>query len=224
MARTMTRGTCSLCGIAFGKRAMLRHVAACQEKRPGSVSSQRRSAVPMLQVLVDTRYAPWYWIYLGMPADATLRDLDDFLRATWLECCGHLSAFTIGEVTYSMATDGPWGNPMDDRDMDVAVGNVLKVGAVFRHEYDFGSTTELRLKVVRERHGQPDGALVQLLARNEPPDIGCSECDQPASQVCTECPYEDGGPVCRSCASRHRRHARLPLVNSPRTGVCGYTG
>ena len=36
-----------------------------------------------------------------MPASDTLADLDDFLRAIWLECCGHLSEFTIGGTSYS---------------------------------------------------------------------------------------------------------------------------
>jgi len=29
--------------------------------------------------------------------NAALSDLDSFLRDIWLECCGHLSAFEIGE-------------------------------------------------------------------------------------------------------------------------------
>jgi len=31
-----------------------------------------------------------------MRGSATLAKLDDYLRAIWLECCGHLSKFTIG--------------------------------------------------------------------------------------------------------------------------------
>jgi len=31
-----------------------------------------------------------------MRGSATLTKLDDYLRAIWLECCGHLSKFTIG--------------------------------------------------------------------------------------------------------------------------------
>lgn len=43
-----------------------------------------------------------YWLYLEMPARATLTDLDGFLRDIWLECCGHLSAFDIGTVRYEL--------------------------------------------------------------------------------------------------------------------------
>jgi len=40
-------------------------------------------------------------MHIEMPVSGTLYDLDSFLRAVWLECCGHLSAFRIGKVSYS---------------------------------------------------------------------------------------------------------------------------
>ena len=40
-------------------------------------------------------YNPAYWLFLEMDHSAKLEDLDHFLRETWLECCGHLSTFTI---------------------------------------------------------------------------------------------------------------------------------
>jgi hypothetical protein len=39
-------------------------------------------------------------MHLEVPADATLTDLDEFLRETWVECCEHLSAFRIAGVSY----------------------------------------------------------------------------------------------------------------------------
>jgi hypothetical protein len=35
-----------------------------------------------------------------VPAEAQLMLLDDFIRAAWVECCDHLSAFQIGEFYY----------------------------------------------------------------------------------------------------------------------------
>ena len=50
-------------------------------------------------------YSPMYWLHIEIPATATLEDLDRFLRAIWLECCGHLSSFEIaGETFASEAT------------------------------------------------------------------------------------------------------------------------
>src|SRR5260370_19281758 len=47
-------------------------------------------------------------MHLELPANATLADLDDFLRDTWLECCGHLSEFTIKDVSYSSVPEDSW--------------------------------------------------------------------------------------------------------------------
>ena len=43
---------------------------------------------------------PMYWLHIEIPAKATLEDLDHFLRAVWLECCGHLSSFDIADETF----------------------------------------------------------------------------------------------------------------------------
>jgi hypothetical protein len=65
---------------------------------------------------------------------------------------------------------------------------------------------------------------IRLLARNEPPDILCAQCGKLAMQVCVEC--EGGIPMCDRCAAKHEcgEEMLLPILNSPRTGVCGYCG
>jgi len=97
----------------------------------------------------------------------------------------------------------------------------------FLYEYDYGSTTALVLKVVALREqGLPKGA-VQLLARNEAPRVNCRRCGiQPATQICTECAWNGEGWLCEACAVAHEcgDEMCLPVVNSPRVGVCGYTG
>jgi len=165
-----------------------------------------------------------YWMHLEAPVDATLADLDDFLRDAWLECCGHLSAFTIGGISYASSVDPDWG--MDDRSMDVKLGRVLAAGNEFRHEYDFGSTTYLTLKALSERKGPIRGRDIEILAQNEPPLIPCDQCGQEATQVCTECSWSGGGWLCNQCSEAHDcgEEMLLPVVNSPRVGVCGYTG
>ena len=44
--------------------------------------------------------------------------------------------------------------------------------------------------------------------------------------VCTECVFDDGGWLCETCAVKHEcgEEMLLPVVNSPRVGMCGYTG
>jgi hypothetical protein len=119
-----------------------------------------------------------------------------------------------------------------EQDMDVELSQVLKVGQKFFHEYDFGSTTELALKLVAEREGvvpndDDDEEPIEIMARNNPPTIPCRECGKPATKVASGY-YDVGeGALCDACARTSLKEYEdffLPIVNSPRVGVCGYTG
>jgi hypothetical protein len=230
MKRLQTKGTCLQCKGTFGKAAMTRHLAKCVEASAAPKGVPVRQAGPkmtrLFHLVVQGRYNPQYWLHLEVPATATLQDLDDFLRHIWLECCGHLSAFEIAGARYSVPVEDAWSpfaDEWDERNMDVQLGKVLRPGLQFTHEYDFGSTTELTLKVVSERQGPVGKDLIRLLARNEPPAIPCESCGKPATLVAT---YDEYGWFCNACAEEHEisEDESLPVVNSPRVGVCGYTG
>lgn len=102
----------------------------------------------------------------------------------------------------------------------------LQPGLKFSYEYDFGSTTNLSFRVVAELPGLPKKRSFALFARNEPPLIPCGQCSKPATQVCAEHVYEDAGWLCDACAAEHEcgEDMLMPIINSPRTGVCGYVG
>jgi hypothetical protein len=160
-------------------------------------------------------------MHVAVPVTAPLSQLDHFLRHTWLECCGHLSAFDIGDQHYA-------SDPRDGAmSMKARLSQVLAVGMKFSYEYDYGSTTALVLEAVAlHDQGTPKGA-VELLARNEAPQVSCRRCgSQPATQICTECEWNERGWLCQACAVAHEcgDEMCLPVVNSPRVGVCGYTG
>jgi hypothetical protein len=221
----VTKGTCTTCRKTTAKAAMTRHLTSCGGVEGGS---ERSEAVLMT---VCARVAPSdYWLHLEVPTSATLRMLDGWLRDLWLECCGHLSMFEIGGRTFSVhaeapgAAPGPFGE-REDESMDVAVGAVLRPGDQARHLYDMGSTTELEVRCLERRAG-PGLAGIRLLARNEPPAIDCSTCDAPATTICPECSWEAAGTLCDGCAAEHAcdDELYLPVVNSPRSGVCGYAG
>jgi len=91
--------------------------------------------------------------------------------------------------------------------------------------YDFGSSTEL----VVSHTGVIEAAMrerIRVVARNEAPSWPCEVCEQPATVLCVECADGDGGFFCATHASQHGcgEDMLLPVVNSPRMGVCGYTG
>jgi Zn finger protein HypA/HybF involved in hydrogenase expression len=98
----------------------------------------------------------------------------------------------------------------------VLVGDGVMVGVHPSRSKGFSSEFEGTLKKGK----------VEILARNETPQIKCDQCEKPATTICTECLYDGGGWLCDDCASTHGcdEDMFLPLVNSPRAGVCGYTG
>ena len=221
-------GVCALCGSNFSKAGMTRHMESCIRKKlrtreeKGSTDNIQKDK--HYHIRVEGSGLPDYWMHLQVRADALLEDLDDFLRDTWLECCGHLSAFTIRGNRY--ASDPI--EDLDEVDMKIPLGEALDPGLWFLHEYDFGTTTELVLKVVSEYEGNLfiEEKPVQILSRNEPPPLTCNVCGRPATQVCTQCIYLDEGWLCDECAKNHEcgEEMLLPIVNSPRVGMCGYTG
>lgn len=203
-------GECALCGKTVKKGGMLRHLKSCLNNtvQPGDTS--------YYLLMVQDEDDPNYFIYLSVAADATLRSLDQFLRDIWLECCGHMSAFLVGSRS---------GMPQQIG-MNRKIGTVFSKGDIFRHEYDFGSTTSLRLKVVEEYQAAQHKKKVMLVSRNLAPQYRCIICGQPAEMVdATAWEPLAQRVYCGDCQeSMQDADIALPLVNSPRCGVCGYTG
>lgn len=226
--RTVSYGKCFVCGQTFAKNTIGRHLAKCVPAH--DTGGQQKT---LYHIQIEGTYRPAYWLHIEIPAHHTLKQLDGFLRAVWVECCSHLSAFTIQGVSYESATDEEGFEPFFPKldfgfkrtaSMNVPLSQVVSPGDTFEYEYDFGTTTELTLKVVRERKGQAPagGKGVRILARNYAPIIPCAECNEPAKWLY----YEDSMPYCQIHAEDNPDwpDSFLPLVNSPRTGDCGYDG
>ena len=113
-----------------------------------------------------------------------------------------------------------------EKSMRARLGKVLSPGQSCTYEYDYGTTTELRLKVISESEAETKGKAIQVLARNTPPVIPCNVCGKVSTNVCSECIYENKGWLCDECASSHEcgEDMLLPVVNSPRVGMCAYSG
>jgi len=220
MLRSESAGKCDVCGGTFSKRQMLRHLAGCAYPAGKDVAL-------VAQVRIDAPSSP-FWIDLDVKTDAPLRELDQFLRNIWLECCGHLSAFEVGRARYVLdLSDDIYGPQPNERSMATRISAALpSIGSSFGYEYDFGSTTRLRLKVIARRHAPTRRDAVRLLARNDAPDWKCSECGGRATSLCAYCIYEREAFACDQHVNDHEcgEEGMLPVVNSPRMGVCGYTG
>lgn len=239
MSRPTSTGICLLCEQGYSRAGMGRHLRACRKKalareRGGDKPGKRTGG--SLHIGVEDRHNPRYWMHLEVPQELGLSRLDGFLRILWLECCGHLSAFYISGEMYQSG-DKDWFSDFGDfggppvKDMKSAIGQVLSQGQGFTYDYDFGSTTELSLRVIGELAPKlRDG--IQLLAINDPPRITCHVCRKAkADVICVECGFDDfGNPdpggLCDECQGKHGcdEMMYLPVVNSPRVGVCGYVG
>ena len=204
--RQISYGTCGLCGVRKTKAAMGAHVRKCLL----GTSEVERTKILLLRAQACDD--PLMWLIIAARPSAKLRTMDDLLRRVWLECCGHLSEFTHKQI-------GVVG-------MRRSIGDVLSLPkSKLGYEYDFGSYTRLVLSHVGVVEAAPlKSALVA--ARNEAPVWFCDVCGQPAVSVCAACSGGDEGFCCEAHAADHPcgEDSLLPVVNSPRMGVCGYTG
>jgi len=220
--KPQSRGKCQYCGEETAKSGMARHLAKC-EKRAQTIQIAEAGKQPeeaLWHVRVQDAYGKEFWLDLEMRGSATLEKLDAYLRAIWLECCGHLSQFTVGG----------WSG--------YDVGKARKADDVFiketalLHLYDFGTTSETEIHVVGTRKGKATTKHpIVLMARNNMPEMLCKECDKPATYLCIECLYEaDKAGTWFLCNEHAEEHPHteygepVPLINSPRLGMCGYDG
>ena len=220
MVEVSSRGKCFLCDKSFTKSGISRHLKACQERDRASADRVRAPGglkMKGFRLAIEGRDFPGYWLHLEITADATLRVLDQFLRDTWLECCGHMSAFYIEGKEHSPGSR-------------VNLGRILSQGMQFYHRYDFGTMTDLTLRVMSQGDASEGASGIRVLARNDPPVIPCVKCGAPAAQMCTECIWDGEGFYCGECAALPTVQSPscdemfLPVVNSPRMGECAYTG
>lgn len=221
--------TCGICGEEVKLRSAKRHLEKCREQNPLLPISKKETEIFMLRI--RGKYQKNYVLIVEMAGNNSLEVLDDYLRSIWLECCGHLSAFTINGETYdSYPADFVFPGEEPNKVMDkVKLSDVLTPGLKFTYEYDFGSTTDLELEVLDLRETfekRPSNPV--LVMRNKPPQYTCEGCDKPATIISSL----DGSFYCSACVKADETNEDdgdedyefygLPIVNSPRTGVCAY--
>lgn len=217
-----SKGMCSFCGKLFSKRGLLGHLPACKERQQAieKADAGTGKTEQLLHLRAENPYLKTFWLDLEINASDPMETLDRYLRAIWLECCGHMSQFSYGKRMSS-----------DEIDMDAPVGRAFSRGKTISHFYDFGSTTQTLINALGVREGKPTtNRSITLMARNELLIHPCAECGEPGTYVCNDCAYdgpEDGWLCCNHAkehARRYNEHWVLEAVNSPRMGLCGYTG
>jgi len=218
--KPQSKGKCAYCGHETTKGAMTKHLSACPQRRTiiEQAENNKGKSETLYHLRVQAAYQSEFWLDLEMRGSAKLKDLDNYLRAIWLECCGHLSQFSIG------------GWRGEEISQDRKAKAVFNPGVQLTHIYDFGTSSETLINVIGMREGKPTTTHpIALMARNLIPEAKCIECDKPAAWLCTECLIENEvwGTLCDEHAQTHPHDnygEPIPLVNSPRLGMCGYDG
>lgn len=213
MEYNVPKSICLLCKSEFTAKGMGRHITACLKNH--TPKKKETLAKSYCYLSVRATYNNDYFLFLLVSQNSTLGDLDDFLRKIWLECCGHMSSFSYGKRN-------------EEIPMSIKIKQICDIGGPLTYVYDFGDSTKLDVNVFKEiTTSIKISSDIILLSRNAQPLVPCDECgNYPAIHICTECQWDDSGWLCEKCAPNHECDDEmfLPVVNSPRTGVCGYSG
>lgn len=218
--RKQSTGQCLYCGQIQSKSRILKHLKECDQRQIAlaKAASSKVATIQLHHLRVQAEGIPMFWLDIEMRGSATLSNLDTYLRAIWLECCGHMSQFSFG------------GWLGDEISMRRSIDDVFQPEVELTHIYDFGTSSVTLIKSLSTHKGKPTTSKpIALLARNVMPETTCIMCGKTAAWVCLECQEEDqtDGTLCDVHAESHPHDQYgepMPLVNSPRAGMCGYEG
>lgn len=166
------KGKCYYCGNEYQRRGMTRHLKACKARKEALEGETVTESVALhgyYTIKVQDHWNDRFWMYVMVREDATFKLLDDFFRGIWLECCNHLSEFTVGYDTFiSDKGAGGFVDTFDEYGMDVRLQGLLGEGDHFKYVYDFGESSHLDLNVMDYHGGLPMDGAIYIAARNLP--------------------------------------------------------
>ena len=221
-----TQSQCLGCQKTLNTKGARTHLKSCIAR------AEIRTSKPMLLVSATAGYDDTktvYALYTLMPKNATLRDIDELLRETWLECCWHLSSFDSGGTHFVSDGFDTGLFDHDDPSFDHHAAWAIPSGTEAEYQYDMGDSTDLTVRV----EPAPEQAWAWLarheidpadpVLRNLMPEL-CDNCGQeashfrPAETLCTGCipenprPYVEllarTPPPCRECGGEATRCRR----------------
>jgi len=155
-----TSGRCIFCNTKISTSMALKHFSKCSK-----VNDVLKGGIDAYLIKIKDKYSAYYWLYVVVPLDYTLEDLDMFIRDIWVDCCSHASEFRINEITYS--SDFVIKYDSKEKSMKIKLSEILNNGLDFEYTYDYVNTTELKLEVIstvkiKEKY-------IYILGRNDNP-------------------------------------------------------
>lgn len=148
-----TKGKCKFCNKDFTRAGIRRHLSSCKSRKDELKSNDGNEKTGYYELFITDKYLKDYWMLIEIDESLKLKDLDQFIRDIWVECCGHLSSFIINGQAYDILPPDDYIRGPAPKDMDIKLKKVLNPGDKFEYEYDFGSTTELLISVKGYREG-----------------------------------------------------------------------
>jgi len=202
-------GRCFICNGKVSGDLFEEHLQSCLPSLHWPKGNE-----PSFLIRIMGKHNKKYWLYILASPEATLQDLDSFLRDVWLECCNHLSSFTIGLVSFS--SDGA------DEDMCFYLKDLLQPGDESIYQYDFGSTTTLRVSLLRAVPIHSPEEPIVLLGQNSKAHHVCMYCKEEADYSFRRKKTAEILYFCSRCLENQGIDEEIcsPLSNSPRAGVC----
>jgi len=203
-------GTCSICHEKVKGPLFDGHLDSCLQKLEWGEPDE-----PGLLIRVMDAYKRRFWLTVLAGPKTTLSDLDRLIKDVWVSCCGHLSAFSIGNISFNSDGEG--------EGMDVYVKDVMYPGDTCKYRYDFGSSTILTVIALRRVKISPPGDGLVLLGQNCKLHRKCSVCGTEATTYYQKQWDEKPSFLCDSCSESSPLDSEwlYGIGNSPRNGICG---
>ena len=111
--------------------------------------------------------------------------------------------------------------------MNYKLKTVIQKDMIINYEYDFGSSTDLKIHVKNYRIGHDRKEKLAILSRNNSVEYICGACGKRTAVYIYPLRIYNGNPfLCEKCSklSDYDSEYLLRVCNSPRMGVCGYDG
>lgn len=94
------KGKCKYCGKEYTQSYMKKHLPECEVRKIQLAGEKETTQCGYFDLMILPKYFKDYWLFIEVQDTSTLRDIDFFLRDIWLECCNHLSDFSINGTQY----------------------------------------------------------------------------------------------------------------------------
>ncbi|MDZ4759109.1 MAG: hypothetical protein SGJ10_13365 [Bacteroidota bacterium] len=207
----ISEGKCLFCEAVFPQKEIGKHLAKHLAEMQKADVKKSVASYCHIQIEIGEMF-----LQILAKSDTEMEEIGVFLRNIWLEFCGHMSGFDHKDF---------------EIEMEDLVETVFENRTKLSYDYDYGTTTSVFLKGLKKYSLFFKESII-LLSRNEPLNLMCATCNkEPAVFLCSTCYWKQYAFYCKKCSTKHKKvcddfadYSKMPVVNSPRMGQCGYEG